>query len=224
MGLVVENLQKQFGSQTICLDFSLKMNSGEITLLVGESGSGKTTVLRMLNHLETVDNGTVAINDNYLVRDGKYVANQDLKIYQRSIGYVFQDYQLFPQLSVLENILLAPLSNQVGSRNELEKQATQWLERLGLADKAMAYPTILSGGQKQRVAIIRAMMMNPALLCCDEPTSALDEQNTREFVQIVKELQAMQTMMIIVTHDQFLIEQLKSISTVIDAKELKVSF
>ncbi|MBF6625175.1 amino acid ABC transporter ATP-binding protein [Aerococcaceae bacterium zg-BR9] len=218
MSLVVKNLEKRFGTQTICKNFNLEMAPGEMTLLVGASGSGKTTVLRLLNHLEFVDKGTILVNGNYLVRDGEYATPQKIKAYQRSIGYVFQDYQLFPQLTVLENILLAPMSNQVAPEKELEQIAERWLERLGLADKARVYPSILSGGQKQRVAIIRAMMLQPALLCFDEPTSALDEHNTREFVRIIKELQAMQMMILIVTHDKFLVEQLAASAKIVTAE------
>ena len=158
MTLIVKNLSKSFGTQLICRNFNLMMQPGDLTLLVGESGSGKTTILRMLNALETADQGTIELAGYDLISENGEPSKTEQKNYQRAIGLVFQDYQLFPQMTVLENLLFAPKVNKLAPQKELTAAAISWLERFGLADKCDVYPSTLSGGQKQRVAIIRAMM------------------------------------------------------------------
>lgn len=217
--LKVTQLYKSYSHQAICRDFSFELVEGEIVMLTGTSGSGKTTLLRMINYLEKVDSGTIAIDGVTLVENGQYSNRNVRKEYQQKIGLVFQDFQLFPHLTVIENILFAPVKNYIASRDVLIGRARQWLERFGLTAYADVSPNVLSGGQKQRVAIIRAMMLSPRVLCFDEPTSALDYDNTAEFVSIVNELQLEGTMLVIVTHDQVLIDKLSLYAKVIPAQK-----
>lgn len=219
MTLIVKNLSKSFGTQLICQNFNLMMQPGDLTLLVGESGSGKTTILRMLNALETADQGTIELAGYDLISENGEPSKAEQKNYQRAIGLVFQDYQLFPQMTVLENLLFAPKVNKLAPQKELTVAAISWLERFGLADKCDVYPSTLSGGQKQRVAIIRAMMMRPQLLCFDEPTSALDLANTLEFSKLIEELRREGVMVLIVTHDMTLVELVKENAQIITNKE-----
>src|SRR5699024_5979018 len=219
MTLIVKNLSKSFGTQLICRNFNLMMQPGDLTLLVGESGSGKTTILRMLNALETADQGTIELAGYDLISENGESSKTEQKNYQRAIGLVFQDYQLFPQMTVLENLLFAPKVNKLAPQKELTAAAISWLERFGLANKCDVYPSTLSGGQKQRVAIIRAMMMRPQLLCFDEPTSALDPANTLEFSKLIEELRREGVMVLIVTHDMTLVELVQENAQIITNKE-----
>ena len=210
MSLKVEGISKKFGSNLIIDNYDFEVTPEQITIVLGESGSGKTTLLRMINNLEKVDQGSISIDGVLLVEDGVYKSSNDVKAYQHKIGLVFQDYQLFPNLSVLENLLLAPLSNKMGSREELIVKAKELLNQMGLPDKELMKPRQLSGGQKQRVSIARAMMMNPSILCFDEPTSALDEQTVAKVADLILQLQAQGMMILIITHDRTLVELLGS--------------
>lgn len=218
MSLKVENINKKFGDNVILSNYSMEINPGDITVVLGESGSGKTTLLRMINHLEEVDNGTISIDDSYLVKDGVYQDAQSIKEFQYKIGLVFQDYQLFPNLSVIENLLLAPLSNKFDTRDVLLEKANSLLTQMGVRDKGDAKPSQLSGGQKQRVAIARAMMMNPSLLCFDEPTSALDEKTVGRVAELIRQLAQQGIMILIITHDNELVKLLGE-ATVIRSTE-----
>lgn len=218
MSLKVENINKKFGDNVILSNYSMEINPGDITVVLGESGSGKTTLLRMINHLEEVDNGTISIDDSYLVKDGVYQDAQSIKEFQYKIGLVFQDYQLFPNLSVIENLLLAPLSNKFDTRDVLLEKANSLLTQMGVGDKGDAKPSQLSGGQKQRVAIARAMMMNPSLLCFDEPTSALDEKTVGRVAELIRQLAQQGIMILIITHDNELVKLLGE-ATVIRSTE-----
>ncbi|XJS09918.1 amino acid ABC transporter ATP-binding protein [Aerococcaceae bacterium WGS1372] len=218
MSLLVENVSKQFGDNIVLKDYSMEVKVGDITIVLGESGSGKTTFLRMINNLEEVDTGSISIDGNYLVKDGQYQSKEDIKAYQQKIGLVFQDYQLFPNLSVIDNLLLAPLSNKFASKEELLTKAKSLLEQMGVGDKVDDRPSQLSGGQKQRVAIARAMMMNPSLLCFDEPTSALDEKTVARVAELIEELSNNGMMILIITHDTELVRLLTS-ATVIRSEE-----
>lgn len=218
MSLVAKGISKSFGSNVIINDYDFTVTPDRITIVLGESGSGKTTLLRMINHLESVDNGSISIDDVPLVIDGVYQSNEDIKQYQQKIGLVFQDYQLFPNLSVLENLLLAPLSNKLANRKQLENRAKQLLEQMGLPGKESMKPHQLSGGQKQRVSIARAMMMNPSMLCFDEPTSALDENTVSKVAELILQLKSQGMMILIITHDQTLVEKLGNQANVIESK------
>lgn len=218
MSLVAKGISKSFGSNLIINDYDFTVTPDRITIVLGESGSGKTTLLRMINHLESVDNGSISIDDVPLVIDGVYQSNEDIKQYQQKIGLVFQDYQLFPNLTVLENLLLAPLSNKLANRKQLENRAKQLLEQMGLPGKESMKPHQLSGGQKQRVSIARAMMMNPSMLCFDEPTSALDENTVSKVAELILQLKSQGMMILIITHDQTLVEKLGNQANVIESK------
>lgn len=221
MGLIIEQISKKFGELSVIEQFDLQMDPGEIVILLGESGSGKTTLMRMINGLESVDEGSISINGTYLVKDGKLTSKQEQQSYQLSVGMVFQDYQLFPNLTVKDNLLLAPLSHQMGNEVNLTQKATKLLAKMGLEDKLDQKPQTLSGGQKQRVAIARATMMNPKLMCFDEPTSALDAQSVEQVAEIIRYLATEQMMVLVITHDVQLVEALEQNARVIKASELK---
>ncbi|MDK2780914.1 MAG: polar amino acid transport system ATP-binding protein [Trichococcus sp.] len=199
------NLKKSYHDITVIDDFSFHIDSNEIVVLVGRSGTGKTTLMRLLNNLEKADQGTISIEDAVLCKQGlkgaEYVDRKKRRLYQNKIGMVFQDYALFPNLSVLDNLLEAPLAQKLGSREDLTAKAAGLLEQMGLADKLEAMPSTLSGGQKQRVAIARAMMLNPRVLCFDEPTSALDRESSDSIGKLIQEIAASGTGILIVTHD-----------------------
>ena len=199
------NLTKSYHDITVIDDFSFHIDSSEIVVLVGRSGTGKTTLMRLLNNLEKADQGTISIEDALLCKQGlkgaEYVDRKKRRLYQNKIGMVFQDYALFPNLSVLENLLEAPLAQKLGTREELASKAAGLLEQMGLEDKLESMPSTLSGGQKQRVAIARAMMLNPRVLCFDEPTSALDRESSDSIGKLIQEIAAGGTGILIVTHD-----------------------
>lgn len=192
----VQDIHKSFGENEILKGVSLSIEKGQVLVLLGPSGSGKSTLLRTLNGLETIDQGTILFNGQPL--------EQSEKAWQKvrpDIGMVFQSYDLFPNLNVLENILLGPLKVQKQNREKIEKEALILLERVGLKDKAKAYPRELSGGQKQRVAIVRALIMKPQLLLFDEVTASLDPEMVREVLLVIQDLAAEGMTMFIVTHE-----------------------
>lgn len=201
MGLTVKNISKKFKEQLVINDYDLTIDENEIVVLVGRSGSGKTTFLRMINNLETADQGTIQINGDALSENGNYVAKEKQKDYQNRIGMVFQNYELFPNLSVLENLIEAPLAQKADTKEKLVTKAMDLLASMEIADKADAMPNTLSGGQAQRVAIARAMMLNPDILCFDEPTSALDRQTAEGIGRLIQEIASRGTGILIVTHD-----------------------
>ena len=202
MVLTVENISKQFNNEDVIRDYNLTIDSNEIVVLVGRSGTGKTTFLRIINNLETTDKGSVRINGDALVEDGNYANKEAQRGYQNRIGMVFQNYELFPNLNVLDNLVEAPLAQKVDSRENLEARALDWLESMDIADKAQNMPSTLSGGQAQRVAIARAMMLDPDILCFDEPTSALDSDTAAEIGKLIQEIAERGTGILIVTHDK----------------------
>ncbi|UUX34478.1 amino acid ABC transporter ATP-binding protein [Fundicoccus culcitae] len=217
MSLKVSKLSKKFGKNQIINQYDFSVTSDEITIVLGESGSGKTTLLRMINNLETVDEGSIELDGTFLVKDGQYQSAATIKEYQQKIGLVFQDYQLFPNLTVLENLLLAPLSNKYDSRDNLLEKAKSLLNQMGIEGKEDVKPYQLSGGQKQRVAIARAMMMNPSLLCFDEPTSALDDKTVSKVAELILQLKAQGMMILIITHDRTLVELLGNQAKVVES-------
>lgn len=192
----VKNLKKNFGSLEVLKDISLEVTEGEVVVLIGPSGSGKSTLLRCLNQLEKATSGQIVI-DGYDVTDKR----TDINKVRENIGMVFQHFNLFNHLNVLKNMTLAPVHLKTLSKEEAQNKAVQLLERVGLADKALAYPSQLSGGQKQRVAIARALEMNPDIMLFDEPTSALDPEMVGEVLAVMKELARDGMTMMVVTHE-----------------------
>lgn len=192
----VRNLKKNFGSLEVLRDISLEVTEGEVVVLIGPSGSGKSTLLRCLNQLEKVTSGQIII-DGHDVTD----KHTDINKVRENIGMVFQHFNLFNHLTVLKNMTLAPVHLKTLSKEEAKDKAMSLLNRVGLADKADAYPSQLSGGQKQRVAIARALEMNPDIMLFDEPTSALDPEMVGEVLAVMKELAREGMTMLVVTHE-----------------------
>lgn len=192
----VKKLSKKFGNNLVLKGINENIKKGEKVVIVGPSGSGKSTFLRCLNLLETPTSGEIWF-EGTLVTDKK--CNID-KIRQK-MGMVFQHFNLFPHLTVLENIMLAPVTLKLQSKQEAEKNARRLLSRIGLADKADSYPSMISGGQKQRIAIIRSLAMSPDVMLFDEPTSALDPEMVGEVLELMKELANEGMTMVIVTHE-----------------------
>ena len=201
--LEVKGIKKSFGRTKILKGIDFDLQKGEVLSIIGSSGSGKTTLLRCINFLEFADEGTISVNGE-VIYDGvkdKKIKDRELKAKRMHFGLVFQDFNLFPQYSVLKNLTLAPSLLNLGSKEELENQAKNIIARVGLSDKIDFYPCQLSGGQKQRVAIARALMLNPDVLCFDEPTSALDPELTGEVLNVIKNLKDEGSTMIVVTHE-----------------------
>lgn len=192
----VKNLKKNFGSLEVLKDINLEVTEGEVVVLIGPSGSGKSTLLRCLNQLEKATAGQIIV-DGYDVTD----KHTDINQVRKNIGMVFQHFNLFHHLTVLKNMTLAPVHLKTLSKEEAKTKAMQLLERVGLADKAEAFPSQLSGGQKQRVAIARALEMNPDIMLFDEPTSALDPEMVGEVLTVMRELARDGMTMIVVTHE-----------------------
>ena len=197
----MENVQKNFGDLQVLKDISLELKRGEVVAIIGPSGSGKSTLLRCLNRLETVDGGSIAIEDEYLVKNGKYVDDPTARSICGKMGMVFQQFNLFPHMTVLENLLEAPLIVKKMKREEILPVAEELLAKVGLAEKKDVYPTRLSGGQQQRVAIARALAMNPDIMLFDEPTSSLDPELTGEVLKTMRNLAEENMTMIDVTHE-----------------------
>ena len=185
MSCIAENCAKTFGAAPVFEKVSLRVDPGEIVCLMGPSGAGKTTLLRCLCGLELPEKGTISLSGTVLCQDGRW---QSPVQYRQKIGLVFQNWNLFPHWTVLQNLIKAPVHQKRMSAAEAEKKARRLLEQLNLAEKADAYPNALSGGQKQRAAIARACMLAPEILCFDEPTSALDEQSALEVTRIIQSL------------------------------------
>lgn len=203
--LQVNHLEKSFDDLQVLKDISLTVENGEIISIIGSSGSGKSTFLRCLNRLETIDSGEIIVDGEVMVStvNGKvkYAKDTVLKDIRMKTGLVFQSFNLFPHYSVLRNITEAPVNVAGVSKEEAEQTAYELLNRLGLADKAEAYPYQLSGGQSQRVSIARALALKPKILFFDEPTSALDPELTGEVLKVIRSLTSLNMTMIIVTHE-----------------------
>lgn len=194
--LSIEHVTKSFGENIILDDVSLSVAQGEVIVVVGPSGCGKSTLLRCVNALEPIQGGEIRLDGELIDRKSK-----NLAALRQKIGMVFQSYELFPHLTVLENIMLAPQRVQKRSKEDVKKEALELLARVGLAEKADSYPRQLSGGQKQRVAIVRALCMHPEILLFDEVTAALDPEMVREVLDVMLNLAAQGRTMIIVTHE-----------------------
>ena len=194
--LEVKHLHKEFGSSVILRDLNLEVHKGEVIVIIGPSGCGKSTLLRCLNGLENIQSGEILLDGKPLRKD-----SGDISAMRQKIGMVFQSYDLFPHLTVLENILLAPMKVQKRKRAEAEQEAMALLEKVGLADRRNDYPRQLSGGQKQRIAIVRALIMHPEILLLDEITAALDPEMVHEVLEVVLNLARSGSTMLIVTHE-----------------------
>lgn len=192
----VSHLKKRFGKLEVLKDISTEIHEGEVVCIIGPSGSGKSTFLRCLNRLEDITSGDVII-DGYNISDKKININK----VRENVGMVFQHFNLFNNLNILKNLMLAPVDLKKASKPEAKEQALHMLDKVGLSDKADAYPSQLSGGQKQRVAIARALCMNPDIMLFDEPTSALDPEMVGEVLNVMKQLAADGMTMVIVTHE-----------------------
>ena len=192
----LSHVTKRFGGFTALEDVSLDVNAGEVVVVIGASGSGKSTLCRTVNRLETIDSGTIEIDGERLPEEGKELARL-----RAEVGMVFQSFNLFPHLTVLDNITLAPVRVRRLARAQAEARARELLERVGLADQAAKRPTELSGGQQQRVAIARALAMDPKVMLFDEPTSALDPEMVTEVLDVIKDLAASGMTMLVVTHE-----------------------
>ena len=192
----VKNLKISFGKLNVLKDVSIKIEKGEKIVIIGPSGSGKSTFLRCLNRLETPDGGQILFEGTDLT-DPK----TDLDLCRQKMGMVFQHFNLFPHLTVLQNITLAPVTLKLKTQEEADKEAIQLLERIGLPDKANVYPSTLSGGQKQRIAIVRSLAMHPDVMLFDEPTSALDPEMVGEVLEVMKDLAREGMTMVVVTHE-----------------------
>jgi len=208
--LEIKNLRKSFGDTEVLKGIDLSLEKGEVLAIIGSSGGGKTTLLRCLNFLEKADSGEIIVNGKsvFSANEGEKPAVSPEA--QLSFGLVFQQFNLFPQYSVIDNLMLAPKlrakrkttpQSEVETAEQIEKRAKALLETVGLTEKSSSYPCQLSGGQQQRVAIARALMLAPEILCFDEPTSALDPELTGEVLRVIRSLKDSERTMIIVTHE-----------------------
>ena len=212
----VINLNKSFGKLHVLKDININIEKGEKVVVVGPSGSGKSTFLRCLNCMEDPTSGQIIFN-------GVDIADMkvDINVHRQKMGMVFQHFNLFPHLTVLENIILAPVHLKLQTRKEAEENARRLLERIGLLDKADTYPAMLSGGQKQRIAIVRALAMNPEVMLFDEPTSALDPEMVGEVLDLIRELADEGMTMVIVTHEMGFAREVATRVMFVDEGQIK---
>jgi polar amino acid transport system ATP-binding protein len=203
--LEIKSLRKSFGDLQVLKDISMEVSEGEVVSIIGPSGSGKSTLLRCATLLETMDGGSLAIAGDKVAEDvdgnSAYVSKKEIQKIKNNYGLVFQGFNLFPHYTVLKNVMDAPVSVQKRDKEQVKKEAMELLSKVGLAEKASAYPCQLSGGQQQRVAIARALAMKPRILFFDEPTSALDPEITAGILAVLRDLAEMKMTMVIVTHE-----------------------
>ena len=212
----VKDLQKSFGELAVLKGINTEVERGEVVVVIGPSGSGKSTFLRCLNLMETPTGGSIFV-DGVEITDPKC----DINLHRQKMGMVFQHFNLFPNMTIRRNITLAPTKLGLMSKEEADKKADELLARVGLSDKADAYPNQLSGGQKQRVAIARALAMNPEIMLFDEPTSALDPEMVGEVLAIMKELAASGMTMIVVTHEMGFAKEVATRVVFVDEGQIK---
>lgn len=193
----IKKLKKNFGNLQVLKDINLEVNEGEVICIIGPSGSGKSTMLRCVNGLESATEGTIIVDGNDITK----ADDKSINLYRRNIGMVFQQFNLFPHRTVMENITMSPVSLKIMSQEEAEEVAVRLLKRVGMLDKKDNYPDQLSGGQQQRVAIARALAMNPDVMLFDEPTSALDPEMVGEVLNVMKDLAKEGMTMMVVTHE-----------------------
>jgi len=220
-----QGLYKRFGSTPVLKNVSLRLDKGEVVAIIGPSGSGKSTFLRCLNHLETIDQGDLTIEGETLARTNaqghcSYASEREVRRICRKMGMVFQHFNLFPHLSVLQNIIEAPMVVKGLSAAAITPKAEALLTKVGLLDKRDAYPARLSGGQKQRVAIARALAMEPDIMLFDEPTSALDPELTGEVLRTMRQLADERMTMLVVTHEMGFAREVASKVVFMDQGEL----
>ena len=206
MIIEMKNIKKSFGTNEVLKDISFGVDSGEVVSVIGPSGSGKSTLLRCATFLETIDGGEILYMGEHAAHtnangEAVYVPQKELRRFRNYCGLVFQQFNLFPHRSILQNLTDAPVNVQKRSRAEAADEAMELLRKMGIADKADAYPYMLSGGQQQRVAIARALAMNPKILFFDEPTSALDPELTGEVLKVIRQLAEEKMTMVVVTHE-----------------------
>lgn len=192
----LRHVEKNFGDLHVLKDINLSVTKGEVLVIIGPSGSGKSTLCRTINRLETIDSGEILIEGKPLPQEGK-----ELTRTRAELGMVFQQFNLFPHLTVRKNITLAPVQLKRMSQEQADARADELLKRVGLYDKADVYPRALSGGQRQRIAIVRALAMDPDVMLFDEPTSALDPEITSEVLNVMRSLAQAETTMLVVTHE-----------------------
>lgn len=192
----VEGLTKSFGDVHVLKGVDIEIKKGEVVVVIGPSGSGKSTFLRCLNRLEEPTDGNIYLEDVNIT-----LPNTNINLHRQKMGMVFQQFNLFPHMTILKNMTLAPMKLLKKSKTDAENTAMELLRRVGLQDKALTYPSQLSGGQKQRVAIVRALAMNPEVMLFDEPTSALDPEMVGEVLEVMKELAKSGMTMVVVTHE-----------------------
>ena len=208
--LEVKNLKKGFGATDVLKGVSFSLEEGQVLAIIGSSGSGKTTLLRCLNFLETPDEGQIAVEGRSLT--GSQLTEEQIRQNRLHFGLVFQNFNLFPQYNVLKNVMLAPTLLKKDTPENIEAQARELLDKVGLSEKLDSYPYQLSGGQQQRVAIARALALHPHVLCFDEPTSALDPELTGEVLRVIRGLKSGDNTMVVVTHEM---EFAKSVADVV---------
>ena len=194
--LEISHLHKSFDTNTVVEDLSLSIHEGEVIVIVGPSGCGKSTLLRCINALETIQGGQIRLHGETVLRNSK-----NLQSIRQKIGMVFQNYELFPHMTVLDNIMLAPIKAQGRKKDDVKEEALALLKRVGLESKADSFPRQLSGGQKQRAAIVRALCMHPEILLFDEVTAALDPEMVREVLEVILDLANQGKTMLVVTHE-----------------------
>ncbi|MBR2426372.1 MAG: amino acid ABC transporter ATP-binding protein [Lentisphaeria bacterium] len=199
--VTISNFSKSFGDLCVLKDISLSVKQGEVVSIIGPSGSGKSTLLRCAAMLETADSGNLSYGDIPVMQNGVYTSKQNIKAARNRFGLVFQNFNLFPHYSVLKNIIDAPVCVQKRKKKDVVAEAMELLKKMGLEDRAEAYPCQLSGGQQQRVSIVRALAMKPDILFFDEPTSALDPELTGEILKVIRQLAEEHMTMVIVTHE-----------------------
>ena len=199
--LEIKNISKSFNGVKVLDQVSLTVNNNEIVCLMGKSGAGKTTMLRCLNQLEEMDEGCIEL-DGLTLLPHNATSKQDKITFQRKVGLVFQNWNLFPHMTILQNCIDAPIYHKLGNKDDIINKAERLLDKMGILDKKDTYPSKLSGGQKQRAAIARACMLNPSILCFDEPTSALDQESIESIIELIRKLSGEGIGILIVTHDE----------------------
>ena len=211
--LTLNNVTVSFDNDTILENINLTINEGEIVCIIGPSGSGKSTLIRTMNHMVVPTSGTVSFK-------GEELTSKNINMMRQHIGMVFQAFELFPHLSVLDNLILAPTYLKKMSKEEAINKAKELLTRVNLLDKIDSYPSSLSGGQKQRIAIVRSMLMNPDMMLFDEPTSALDPEMVKEVLQVIKDLAKTGMTIAIVTHEMEFAKEIASRVLFVDQKSI----